>query len=187
MVDARLAIHEINALDQNAFVAAFADLFEGSPWIAADAWYARPFPDFTALHRAFRAVIEHAPAERQIALIQAHPDLVGRAARAGTLTPPSIQEQAAAGLALDRLSPDEVATFDRLNSAYRDRFGFPFVICARENKKDAILGGFATRLANNRDTEIAVALGEIAKIGWYRLIDAVQDDGAVRSADRTVV
>ena len=178
-------LDHINALDQDRFVALFGDLFEGSPWIAAEAWPARPFADGAALHRAFQDVINHAPPERQLALIRAHPDLVGRAARAGALTPSSTEEQAAAGLALDRLSADDIAAFDRLNAAYRDRFGFPFVVCARDNKKDAILAGFAARLDNDREREIAVALDEIAKIGWYRLVAAVHDDamndGSVRA------
>jgi 2-oxo-4-hydroxy-4-carboxy-5-ureidoimidazoline decarboxylase len=112
-----------------------------------------------------------APVERQVALIRAHPDLVGRAALAGTLTPESAGEQAAAGL--DRLTPDEVATFTQLNATYRDRFGFPFVICARGNKKESILAGFDGRLDNTREREIATALDEIAKIAHFRLLDIV--------------
>lgn len=176
MPPAQSTLDQINTFDQVCFVAAFGDLFEGSPWIAAEAWHARPFASIEALHRTLTGVIFNAPPERQLALIRAHPDLVGRAARDGALTPASTEEQASAGLELDRLSPADIAAFDRLNRAYHDRFGFPFVICARENKKEAILAGFAARLGNTRDQEIAVALDEIAKIGWYRLRDAVDDD-----------
>src|SRR5207245_4434389 len=120
-----------------------------------------------------------APVEQQVALLQAHPDLVGRAALAGRLSPESTGEQAAAGL--DHLSPEEIATFTRLNSAYRDRFGFPFVICARENKKDSILAGFATRLRNSREQEIEIALGEVAKICYLRLSDLAGSDAATQT------
>ena len=99
---------------------------------------------------------------------------MGRAALAGTLTPESTDEQAAAGL--DRLSPEEITTFTRLNMAYHDCFGFPFVICARENKKESILAGFATRLQHSRSREIETALDEIAKICWYRLRDTLLSD-----------
>jgi 2-oxo-4-hydroxy-4-carboxy-5-ureidoimidazoline decarboxylase len=99
---------------------------------------------------------------------------VGRAALAGTLTPESNREQASAGL--DRLTPDEIATFARLNAAYRDRFGFPFVICARENKKESILAGFSARLGHAREREIATALDEIARIAHSRLLDFVDPD-----------
>ena len=166
-----LTIDEINALDQESFVAALGSLFEGSPWIAAEAWRRRPFESIAQLHRALCDVLYHASIEPQVALIRAHPDLVGKAALAGTLVPESIREQASAGL--DRLSPEEIATFTRLNQAYKDRFGFPFVICARQNKKDSILAGFARRLDNSRAQEIATALGEIAKISYLRLLDKV--------------
>ena len=171
MTSARKTIDEINALDQEAFVATLGSLFEASPWIAAEAWRGRPFASIAHLHRVLCDVMYHASTAQQVALIRAHPDLVGKAALAGTLTPESTREQASASL--DRLSPEEIATFTRLNQAYKDRFGFPFVICARENKKDSILAGFARRLDNSRAEEIAAALGEIAKISYLRLLDKV--------------
>ncbi len=79
-------------------------------------------------------------------------------------------------MGLDRLSPEEIATFAQLNKTYRDRFGLPFVICVRENKKESILAGFATRLQNSRSREIETALDEIAKICWFRLRDMVNAD-----------
>ena len=164
-------LQEINAFDHETFVATLGFLFEGSPWIAARAWHDRPFQSLDHLHGSLCRVMYDAPVDRQVALIRAHPDLVGRAALAGTLTPESSGEQAAAGL--DRLSPGEVATFTRLNQAYRDKFGFPFVICARENKKESILAGFHARLPHSRDQEIEIALAEIAKIAWLRLRDTV--------------
>jgi 2-oxo-4-hydroxy-4-carboxy-5-ureidoimidazoline decarboxylase len=169
---ARHTLAALNAMDREAFVAALGGVFEGPPWIVARAWDARPFGSVQALHRALRAVMEGASEDAQAALLQAHPDLVGRAALAGTLSPASTGEQAAAGL--DRLTPNEIATFQRLNAAYRERFGFPFVICARENKKDSILAGFAARLNNTREQELRTALAEVAKIAWLRLQDIVE-------------
>src|SRR5947208_3382556 len=171
----QVKLEEINTLNQEDFVAALSPLFEGPPWIARQAWHTRPFTSLTHLHEALCTVMYHAPVEQQVALIQAHPDLVGQAALAGTLTPESTNEQASVGL--DRLSPEEIATFTRLNRAYDGRFGFPFVICVRENKKDSILAGFATRLQHSRSREIETALDEIAKICWYRLRDTVLWDG----------
>jgi len=167
-----LTIAAVNAMDRAAFTTTFGGVFEHSPWIAAAGWEARPFASVAALHAALCAAMDGAPAEQQVALIQEHPDLVGRAAREGGLTPASTGEQAAAGL--DRLSPDEIARFEELNGAYRARFGFPFVICARENKQASILAGFNARLGNSRDEEIATALGEIAKITRLRLLDIVR-------------
>jgi OHCU decarboxylase len=169
-----IPLQALNAMDQAAFVAALGGAFEGEPWMVAEGWHARPFASLNELVAALLDPVFAAPVERQVALIRAHPDLVGRAALAGTLTLASTTEQAAAGL--DRLTPDEIAQFTQLNAAYRDKFGFPFVICARENKKESILAGFAARHANGREQEIATALGEVAKICRLRLRDMVHED-----------
>jgi 2-oxo-4-hydroxy-4-carboxy-5-ureidoimidazoline decarboxylase len=107
-----------------------------------------------------------------VALIAAHPDLAGRVAREGRLTPASRGEQAVAGL--DRLTSAETARFDAANARYRERFGFPFVICVREHDKASILAALESRGAHDRAAEIATALAEIAKIARLRLEDAVR-------------
>jgi OHCU decarboxylase len=175
MATERWTMAEVNAWDREAFVAHLGFLFEHSPWIVAAAWANRPFGRREDLHRALTAVVERVGEERQLALIRAHPDLVGRAALAGTLTRESTGEQRAAGLDPGRLTPEEVGRFGAQNEAYKSRFGFPFVICARENTKDTIWAGFAARLGNSQEHEIAIALAEIAKICWYRLADVVDE------------
>lgn len=167
----QLALPEINTFDQARFTAELASLFEGLPWIVNEAWHARPFITLERLHQALCNVMYNAPIEQQEALLFAHPDLVGCAALAGTLSPASTNEQASAGL--DSLSPEEIATFTRLNQAYHERFGFPFIICVRENKKESILAGFNARLHHSRSQEIEMALGEVAKICAFRLRDLV--------------
>ena len=163
----------VNDLSRDAFVAALGPLFEGSPWIAESTWPARPFATIDQLYQALCATMYAAPIERQVALIQAHPDLAGKAAIAGALTAESAREQSSAGLS--RLAPEQFATFTRLNRSYREKFGFPFVICAREHNARSILEHFATRLEHHRTQEIDTALGEIAKIARLRLLDAVQE------------
>jgi OHCU decarboxylase len=175
MAAERITLARLNALDRASFTRALGSVFEGPPWMVEQAWDARPFVSVAALYRAVCDVMYAAPVERQVALLRAHPDLVGRAALAGTLSRESTAEQAAAGL--DRLTPDEIATFQRSNAAYQERFDFPFVICARENKKESILAGFAARLGNTREQELATGLGEVAKIASLRLRDLVADDG----------
>jgi OHCU decarboxylase len=157
----------INELTREAFVHRFGPLFEHSPWVAEDAWSDRPFADEEELFKALESAMYSAPRERQLALIRAHPDLAGRAAIEGTLTNSSTTEQASAGL--DRLSPDEYDAFTRTNTAYRERFGFPFVVCVREHTKESILRVAAERLEHTRDEEVRVALEEIAKIARLRL------------------
>jgi OHCU decarboxylase len=171
MTAARWTMTDVNAWDRQTFVAHLGFLFEQSPWIVAAAWDDRPFARREDLHRALNDVVLRAGEARQVALILAHPDLVGRAALAGTLTRASTGEQQAAGLDPGRLTPEEIARFGALNATYTARFGFPFVICARDNTKETILAAFATRLDNARTDEIATAL---AKICWYRLTDAVE-------------
>jgi len=172
-------VSELNALDRDEFAARLGFLFEGSPWIAAETWARRPFVDQAGLEANLAATVRGATVERQAALIRAHPDLVGRAALAGTLSRESSGEQRAAGLDPDQLSPADVSAFSASNEAYQAKFGFPFVICAREHKKAAILQGFELRLTNARDDEIATALAEIARIAHYRLIDVVAEDEAL--------
>jgi OHCU decarboxylase len=167
----QLSIEALNAMDQAHFADALGFAFEKSPWIAAEAWAARPFADRAALHRAMATVVERASQEQQIALIRAHPDLAGKAAIARELTAESTREQASAGL--DQLTPAEFARFTALNDAYRAQFGFPFVICVREHTRSSILNAFETRLHHDAAAEVTTALGEIFKIADLRLRDAV--------------
>ena len=157
----------VNQLDRPAFVKRFGPLFEHSPWVAEEAWSDRPFADADGLFEALESAMYAAPRERQLALIQAHPDLAGKAAIEGSLTDSSQREQAAAGL--DRLTPDEYEAFTRTNAAYRKRFGFPFVVCAREHTKESILRVAGERLEHTPEEEVRVALEEIAKIARLRL------------------
>jgi OHCU decarboxylase len=152
-------------------VARFGGVFEESPWIAREAWEARPFGSVDELHAAMVWVVEHAPRDARLELIRAHPDLAGKAAIAGELTPESTREQASAGL--DRLTPAQYERITALTAAYRERFGFPFVVCAREHTPDSIIAAAARRLESGTDEEEQTALSEIAKIARLRLADLV--------------
>ena len=168
-----VTLADLNAMDEAGFVRVCGPLFEGSPWFASRAWKRRPFLSLEALLAELTSTVTHAAETEQVALLSAHPDLVGRLAREGKLSRESTGEQAAAGL--NALSDDEVDRFDRFNAAYRQKFGFPFVICARENRKEAILDAFPRRLLHSRTEEIAAALGEIATIARLRLLDRVTE------------
>lgn len=168
-----ITLQELNVLGKSEFATLVGPVFEGSPWIAERAWSARPFDNVDGLHRSLCRHMYGADEEEKLALIRAHPDLAGRAATEGTLTPESTAEQAGAGL--DRLSPDEFAAFSRMNEEYRARFGFPFVICVGEHTKESILARFAARLENPREREIEMALVEICKIARLRLRELVED------------
>jgi 2-oxo-4-hydroxy-4-carboxy-5-ureidoimidazoline decarboxylase len=137
-------------------------LFEHSPWVEARADASASSGD---RHSDLMAVVHAATPEEQLALIRAHPELADKAAVA--LTEASAAEQASAGL--DRLSQAEFDRFHALNTAYRQKFGFPFIICVRLTDKAGILAAMERRLANDRDAEIAAALEEIGEIVRLRL------------------
>ena len=169
----KTSIAEVNALDTAAFVERFGAVFEDSPWVAESAWDRRPFRDRAALHAAMCACVQETGEDRQLALIRAHPDLVGRAAREGRLGAASSSEQAGAGL--DRLEAEEVRWFERYNRAYQEKFGFPFIICVRAaERKRAIMDGFEIRLHHRPEQERMAALVEIEKIAAFRLADLVE-------------
>lgn len=173
LIAALMQLARLNEAPESEFVDAAGFAFEASPWIAARAWERRPFESVDALHRAMVSVLDEASEEAQLTLIRAHPDLAGRVAREGRLTPASRSEQSSAGL--DKLTQAERKRFDKLNGAYRERFGFPFVICVREHDKGSILDSLARRVLNESELEMRTALGEIAKIARYRLMDAVEE------------
>jgi OHCU decarboxylase len=167
---ATLTLEQVNALSDEEFVARFGPLFQGPPWIAAEVARMRPFDSLYAMRHAFHSVLFDAPAEQQRELICTYPDIAAKVA----LGQGSRRDQASAGL--DRLTPEEYERFDALNEAYRAKFGFPFVICVRENTKETILAAFERRLDNTPVQEQMAALVEIAKIANLRLFDLVEDD-----------
>lgn len=141
-------------------------LFEHSLWVEARA---DGRPSSGDRHADLMAVVHDATPEEQLALIRAHPELAGKAAVDGSLTQASAAEQASAGL--DRLTRAEFDRFHALNAAYRDKFGFPFIICVRLTDKAGILAAMESRLANDRDKEIAAAIEQIGEIVRLRLED----------------
>ena len=168
----KISLGELNGLPPQEFVRIVGPVFEHSPWIAEMACEQRPFTDFEKLHRALCETVKNSGEEKQLALIRAHPDLVGKLALAGQLTRESTNEQSSAGLT--QLTPGELELFQKQNAAYKSKFGFPFVICARLNKKEAILKGFERRLKNSPAQEVKTALEEIFKIAELRLRDLTQ-------------
>ena len=146
------SLAELNACSKDDFAAALANIFEHSPWIAEAAAAARPFAGVGALFAAMKSAVERAPAEMRLALIKAHPDLANKTQRAAGLTVESTAEQDSVGL--DRLSDAEYEAFERVNTAYRAKFGFPYIVCVRRQTKDSILRDFERRLPNDAAVEM---------------------------------
>ena len=167
-----IELSTLNEMPDSEFVAALADIFERSPWVAEAVVEKRPFQSLRSMHMAMVSAVDDAGKRAQAELVRAHPDLAGKAAVRGELTDESQREQASAGL--DALSEEEFERFQRLNDSYRARFGFPFIIAVREHSKAGILSEFERRLENSDEEEFRQALCEIAKIARYRLDDRLK-------------
>lgn len=157
-------------MDKAAFVETYGGVFEHSPFIAERAFDAGSVVEpLTAdgVHGALVAVFRAASPEERLGILNAHPDLAGKLAIAGGLTEDSRKEQAGAGL--DRLSPEEHARFTALNTAYVEKFGFPFIIAVKGLTKDDILAAFERRIDNSREEEFATACGQVERIALLRL------------------
>jgi 2-oxo-4-hydroxy-4-carboxy-5-ureidoimidazoline decarboxylase len=168
MAEMKITLDAVNTLDQTAFTERFGRIFEHSPWIASGAWQARPFVSLDTLLAAMMAVLAAAGPVAEVALLREHPEL----ATPAKLTAASASEQAAAGL--DRLAGDRAAEFMALNRAYRECFGFPFIVAVRGQRDPAAIeAALRERLAQSAEGERATALREVARIARFRLEDIV--------------
>jgi 2-oxo-4-hydroxy-4-carboxy-5-ureidoimidazoline decarboxylase len=168
------SLSDLNACSEVDFVAALANIFEYSPWIAEQVASARPFAGVNRLFDAMKIAVDRAPCELRLALIEAHPDLADKTQRAADLTTESSAEQNSVGL--DQLSNAEYQAFERVNNAYRAKFGFPYIVCVRRHTKDSILRDFERRLPNDAKTEMQKSIEEICRIAALRIDQLVMSD-----------
>ncbi len=170
-----VSLDDLNAASRHRFVEVLGGVFEDASWVAERAWEARPFPTVTALHQALYDVLLDAGEDRQTEFLNGHPDLAGAAAQQRTMGEHSTAEQAALGL--DRLNAAGFDRFSAINLAYRERFGFPFLICVRRHTRASILREFERRSANSAAAERATALAEVFRITRLRIAGLVQGPG----------
>jgi len=170
-----VTLADLNRLGPADFSATIGDTFELALWVAEAAHTKRPFATVTDLHAAMMGAVQAAPRDTQLAFLRHHPDLAGKAARAGAITDDSKREQASVGL--DTLSDEEFARFHRLNDAYKAKFGFPFIVCVRRHTRDSILDQFERRLPNDPAAEFAAALQEVFYITRLRIAAKVSGEG----------
>ncbi len=163
-----MTLKEVNYMEQQEFVEALGWIFEQSPWVAERSWKARPFETVEALHTAMVHAVDVASVAEQLALICAHPDL-GKKAK---MSDASVDEQAGAGL--NQLSAAEFETLNRLNSAYKNKFDFPFIYAVKGATKEEILQALEKRLSNDKNSEWSTALRQIVRIAWFRLSEEIQ-------------
>lgn len=162
-----ISIAQVNKMSPKAFIEAFGDVAEHSPWVAREAETSRPFASREALVQRFETALRAANRDTQLALLRAHPDLATRA----KLTEDSTKEQAGAGLA--SLTADEFARFTALNNRYKECFGFPFIFAVKGATKHMILESFEARVGNGKEHEFETALAQVCRIFRFRLEDRV--------------
>lgn len=159
-----------SSLERDAFVAAFADIYEHSPWVAEqvyDAGVDESLNQIEVMHERMSQAFLSADRDTQLALINAHPDLAGKAALRGELTASSTSEQAGAGI--QECSPEEFERFVTLNEAYKAKFGFIFIMAVKGSDRYKILASFEERMDNSQEQEFQRAIAEINKIAMFRL------------------
>ena len=167
-------LNTINTLPQASFTQMLGGIFEHSPWVAEEAWHARPFTDVDALHEAMVSAVRRAPFVRQLAFLRAHPELAGKAMVDNSLTAESANEQTRSGLT--RCSPEEFARLQELNSSYNLKFGWPFILAVRFLDRASILHTFAERLEQPAADEFESCMANIEKITRWRLDDLIAAD-----------
>ncbi|MBT8137793.1 MAG: 2-oxo-4-hydroxy-4-carboxy-5-ureidoimidazoline decarboxylase [Gammaproteobacteria bacterium] len=160
--------HNPHDMDEQTFLATFGGVYENSPWIAELLWQrGRLSGEVDKLAAKLAAIVNEAEREQQLELIRAHPELAGRAALAGELTAESADEQASAGL--DQCGEDELEQLRELNAAYREKFGFPFILAVKGASRQQVLDVFSRRLKNAPEAEFENAMAEIHRIARLRL------------------
>ena len=180
-VAATLDWQQLGEMDCQAFTAALGEIFEHSPWVAQAAWSHRPFADLDALHAAMLGAVRAVPAAQRIAFLRSHPELAGKEAQAGTMTGHSTREQSG----LNALSRAELEELRRLNAAYAQRHGFPFIIAVLGHTKPQIFEALRERTGHDTHQEIDTALQQIARITRRRLAALLSNDSQPQSTKAT--
>ena len=162
-----MTISNVNAMGPQAFIEAFGDVAEHSPWVAREAQSFRPYRNREEMALHFERALKSANRDAQLALICAHPDLATKA----KLTQDSSKEQAGAGL--DTLTAEEFARFTDLNAHYKARFGFPFIFAVKGATKHMILDSFTERVDSTPEQEFTMAISQVCRIFRFRIEDRV--------------
>jgi len=168
-------LDELNVIDERSFVASLDGIFEHAPWVALEATPLRPFATVSELHDGLMRTVRRKPRDELLAFLNAHPVLGGKDAKAGAVAAESAKEQA--GLGVVSLAGEEARELEALNTSYGNKFGFPFIICARRHTRPSILRALQERMSNSIDQELANALAEIEHIARLRLVDRVTGPG----------
>lgn len=156
-------------MTREEFLATFGPVFEHSAWIAENVWndgLDTRHETAAGMHEVMCNEIRRADDEQKLALLRAHPELAVRVGN-DELTGHSRREQHGAGL--NQCTDEEYAEFQRLNQAYREKFGFPFILAVKGYHRRQILEIFQRRLEHTPEEELQAALAQVMRIALFRL------------------
>jgi len=159
-------IDKVNKLSRSEFIEIFANIFEKTKWIAEKLYNQKPFDSFEDLCSKTEEIFETATKEAQLKILNSHPDLASKT-KINLLTSDSIKEQSNAKL--NQCSEEEFNEFKDLNSKYKKKFGFPFILAVKEKNKLEILNNFRQRILYDVDVEFNEAKKQVKKIASLRL------------------
>ncbi|XP_043929205.1 putative 2-oxo-4-hydroxy-4-carboxy-5-ureidoimidazoline decarboxylase [Protopterus annectens] len=160
-------IRDINSMNYESFLDVFGNVVEKCPVIVAAIWSRCPFLSVSDMESSIAEFIDSLPQSGKEGILRCHPDLAGRDLLSGKVTAESQGEQRQAGLA--SLSPGEMERMKQLNSHYKNKFGFPFVICARMSNKAQIFQELSVRVNNPPSQELLKGIEEVKKICHLRI------------------
>ncbi|KAM5181511.1 putative 2-oxo-4-hydroxy-4-carboxy-5-ureidoimidazoline decarboxylase [Mantella aurantiaca] len=160
-------IRTVNDMSYEDFLDVFGNIIEKCPLISAAVWSNRPFASVKEMEKCVYEFIDCLPSSGKEGILRCHPDLAGRELTSGSLTTESQKEQTQAGLT--SLTSGEQETLGCLNSQYKTKFGFPFVICAKMSDKYKIMEEMQSRFQNDPSQELLKGIEEVKKICHLRV------------------
>jgi len=185
MEGSKLTVPQLLAKPKAEVMEVLGGIYEHSPWIAEkfyeefiqdqDDTCTNNISNVRDLHRAMASIVEKSTHEQKLELLRSHPDLCAKIEKLKTLTKESQEEQSRAGLG--SLTEEEKAAFTKMNDEYKEKFGFPFIIAARNVTKYTVLSAIEGRVKSTREAEFAGALVQVGKIAWMRLLAALDTSG----------
>lgn len=163
----KISLKTLNMANQAEFTQHLSGIYEHSSWIPNKAWHHRPFTSIESLHNTMLKIVEDASQAEKLKLLQAHPQLAGQEAKAGTLTNASSQEQTSAKL--NALNSNEMNEITQLNKTYLATHHFPFIIAVKGHNKESIFDAFRRRVNNATQIEQIEAISQVGLIASFRL------------------
>ena len=158
--------NKIEKLSETEFIEVFGNIFENASWIAKKLYEQKPFKNFQDLSKKMIDIFEATDNQNILKILNSHPDLADKT-KIGLLTPDSNKEQNSAEL--DQCTDEEFNQFKNLNSEYKNKFGFPFILAVKGKKRSEILLNFKKRVLSDKKTEFDEGVAQVIQIAYLRL------------------